>query len=110
MKNISASSGGSLSYSNFSNIVYDFNTLIGLSAFSFNSASYFNFDLVVSAPNSLSITTPNSTNCFGYLEFQNLIVLTYYCGYQIPYYFASNNNCYDVCPVRYYGNDISLTC
>lgn len=91
--------GSSFTLTNTSQF-YNDTTMVGLYSFSISNDSFYDFQNQYNSPNSFSISTSNRNATFS---LSYLVLLTYYCSYTTPYYFASNSLCYDSCPARYYS-------
>jgi hypothetical protein len=75
---LTASSGGALSYTNSSSSIMNFNTFVGLSGFSIQGQSNFNFDVSINEPNNIQVLINDNFNVF---IFNFVVVQTYYCSY-----------------------------
>ena len=105
LQTITANNGGTLRYSSANPIIYDFNTIVGLTAIKISGQSNFQFSTNINSNTQLSITASYG---FARLDFNVLIVQTYYCKYDAPYLY--NNICYEICPTRTYAVESQLVC
>lgn len=105
LQKISATNGANLGYSSVSPIIYDFNTIVGLTTLKFSGQTNFQFNTNIVSNLKLEVIAPYG---FTRLDYNLLIVQTYYCKYDTPY--LSNTLCYDTCPERTYAVDSQLLC
>ena len=82
-----------ISYTN-TGIVYDRSTFIGIGLLHIVRESFWNISTAFSGADSFTVS---SFNQFNYLTVNYLLMLTYYCPYTTPYFYASTE-CIDVCP------------
>ena len=89
----SINSSTPLSYTN-TGIVYDRSTFVGIGLLHIERESFWNISTAFSGADSFTVS---SFNQFNYLTVNYLLMLTYYCPYTTPYFYASTE-CIDVCP------------
>ena len=85
--------------------VHNFSTIVGLTGF--HAQNNLDMSITFQNPDSFIVSSQNNAD---YMSLNFLLLATFYCNYSNPYYFSSDNLCYDTCPDRTYNNLNSLSC
>ena len=97
------STGSSKQYNNTH--VYDFTTMVGLTGLHYQGS--FQFNTSMTNGTGLTFTSPLTTD---WVNMNHWLLMTFYCSYLTPYYYATDQYCYKVCPSRTFGDNVTLTC
>jgi hypothetical protein len=85
----------------------EYNTIYGLQGFFIINESFISWDISITPKISIDA---NISNSFLSFDFVYLIIEEYWCEGLTPYRLLATDLCYDVCPLRYFANDVGLTC
>lgn len=94
-------------YSDSTNITKSYNTFWGLTSFGFSGQSFFQFSSSFVPEVSLSLT---SSNPFSNIDGAMTAMEFKECDSTTPYYMISEAQCYDICPGRYYEDNVQFIC